>query len=121
MDSSNLTMKHNLSSASNLYSAVKPFSKPKPAPESEPPLVDYMFFLNRMIASGELTLSMLEAALGAEHDHFDSWDLDKVRTDAHNKVTNQALSRKLHTPWKHVPGGRRKEFRPYLFQKLSFH
>ncbi len=36
-----------------------------------------MFFLNRKLAAGEITLAMLEAALGAERDHFDSWDLDK--------------------------------------------
>ncbi len=37
-----------------------------------------MFFLNRKLAAGEITLAMLEAALGAERDHFDSWDQDKT-------------------------------------------
>ncbi len=46
--------------------------------EAESPLHDYMFFLNRKLAAGEITLAMLEAALGAERDHFDSWDLDKT-------------------------------------------
>ena len=50
--------------------------KPKQS-EEESPLHDYMFFLNRKLAAGEITLAMLEAALGAERDHFDSWDLDK--------------------------------------------
>ena len=51
--------------------------KSRPESGAEPPLLDYMFFLNRLVAGGEVTLGMLEAALGAERDHFDSWDLDK--------------------------------------------
>jgi hypothetical protein len=51
--------------------------KPKRS-EDESPLHDYMFYLNRKLAAGEITIAMLEAALGAERDHFDSWDLDKT-------------------------------------------
>jgi hypothetical protein len=41
-----------------------------------PPIHDYMFFLNRALAAGEISLGMLESALAAEKEYFDSWDKD---------------------------------------------
>jgi hypothetical protein len=62
------------------------------------PISDYMFFLNRMLASGEITLAMLEAAIASEKDYFESWDEDKTGTldthewaamNAHTQLNNR--------------------------------